>query len=281
MPNNIVTHFTDMQLRDISLSAYVPTHTGSAIQDTVSAMADADTSCAFVMAGNDVVGVVTEHDVALHVVAQPDVWDQPIEQIMTPDPFTVGADSTAIHALTLMNTRRFRNLPVIDDSVVAGNLTQYDLIRLASSYFRTQRLNDDQASETSLLFVNFTGLLLGQPVTFTPDANLAFVIDTMIQEGTGLAAIVNDRGVVIGEFTEHDIFTKVACKVTDLAAEVVGDWMTHEFAGTSPRTTIAAGIDIMAEIGHRYLVMLSETGHATGIATFGDIAAYFEAAFSV
>ena len=281
MLNNIVTHFTDTRLSDISLSAYEPTHTESAIQDTVLAMADADTSCAFVMAGNEVVGIVTEHDVALHVVSHPEVWDKPTEQIMTPDPFTVSSDATAIEALGLMNSQRFRNLPVMDNDIVAGNLTQYDLIRLASLYFKTQQLHDDQEPETNLLFVNFSGLLLGQPVTFTPEANLAFVIDTMTQEGMGLATIVNNRGVVIGEFSEHDIFTKLACRVTDLEAEVVGDWMTDEFAGTSPRTSIAAGIDIMAEIGHRYLVMLSETGHAAGVVTFGDIAAYFEAAFAV
>lgn len=92
---------------------------------------------------------------------------------------------------------------------------------------------------------------------------------------------MNDRGAVIGEFAEHDLFTKVACKVTDLATEAVGDWMTDEFAGTSPRTTIADGIHVMAETGHRYLVMLSETGRPTGVATFRDIAVYFEAAFSV
>ena len=281
MPDNIVTYFAGMHLRDIELSPYVPVTTGSPIQDVVATMATASTSCAFVMAGNEVVGVFTERDIAMRVARQPEVWHEPVDQVMTPDPFTVSGEATAMDALELMNSRHFRNLPVIDEHIVDGNLTHYDLIRLASTYLKTRPPGNEPAPENSLLFVDFTGLMLGQPLTFTPAANLAFVIDTMTSEGTGLATIVNDRGAVIGEFSEHDLFTKLACKVTDLAAEVVGDWMTDEFAGASPRTTIADGIHVMAEIGHRYLVMLSETGHPTGVATFRDIAVYFEAAFAV
>ena len=281
MKENIVTHFAGTHLRDIDLSPYVPVATGSPIREAVSAMATADTSCAFVMGGDEVAGVFTERDIALGVARQPEVWDEPVDELMTPDPFTVSGDATAMDALGLMNSQHFRNLPVIGEDAVDGNLTHYDLIKLASSYLKTRPASTEPAPENSLLFVNFTGLNLGQPVTFTPAENLSLVIDTMASEGTGLATIVNDRGAVIGEFSEHDLFTKVACKVTDLGAEVVGDWMTDEFAGASPRTTIADGIHVMADMEHRYLVMLSETGHPAGVATFRDIAVYFEAAFSV
>ena len=54
-----------------------------------------------------------------------------------------------------------------------------------------------------------------------------------------------------GEFTEHDLFTKVACQIEDLESEVIGDWMTTDFVANSPRTTISEDLHLMAETPHR------------------------------
>lgn len=280
---DIAQHFETQHLSQMELSSYASVAIGASIRDTVAAMASEGNSCAFVMSGSDIAGIFTERDVAAKVVHQPEVWDAPIEDVMTPDPYTVSGEQTAMDALQLMNHRRFRNVPVrSDDGELLGNLTHYDLIRLASAFLEEKTpVGAEFVPEHSLLFVNFTGLMVSKPVTFEPTASLAEVIDAMTYEETGLVSIVDERGAIIGEFTEHDIFTKVACQIEDLKAEAVGDWMTTEIAATSPRTTISEGVHVMAEMGHRYLVLLSETNRPTGVATFRDIAEYIETAFSV
>ena len=56
--------------------------------------------------------------------------------------------------------------------------------------------------------------------------------------------------------------------------------MTEEVAATNVRTSIADGIHLMAEKGHRYLVLITDTGRPTQVATFRDISDYLEVAFA-
>ena len=56
--------------------------------------------------------------------------------------------------------------------------------------------------------------------------------------------------------------------------------MTTDFVATSSRSTISEGLHLMAGTPHRYMVLVSETNHPTGVATFRDIAEYIEVAFS-
>ncbi len=86
---------------------------------------------------------------------------------------------------------------------------------------------------------------------------------------------------MIGEFTQHDVFRKVACRVEDLNDETVEAYMTTAFASALPSTTIEDGLHEMAAKRHRYLVLTNETGRSVGVVTFRDIAAFFEAAFAV
>ena len=133
--------------------------------------------------------------------------------VMTPDPYRLRSDQSALEALRLMNAKRFRNLPVASGDTLLGNLTQYDLIACASEFLRSMPADDHEALPAhSLKFVNFLGISLGEPVTLEPDDTLAAAVDLMISSGTGLITILGPRGTVIGEFTEHDLFSKVACR---------------------------------------------------------------------
>lgn len=244
-------------------------------------MADADTSCAFVMKNDSLSGIFTEHDIATKVALHPDIWEASVAMVMTPDPYHLRSDQSALDALQLMNAKRFRNLPVASGEALLGNLAQYDLIRCASEYLRSTSTEDREATPShSLEFVNFLGIALRQPVTLEPDDTLADAVALMIENATGLISILGPRGAVSGEFTEHDLFTKVACRVEDLADERLGDWMTEEIASTDVRSSIADGIHLMAEKGHRYLVLVTETGRPTNVATFRDITEYLEATFA-
>lgn len=277
---NIVDHFRTTSLRDVGVSDQVMVAPSDTVQQAVLAMADAGSSCAFALEHGHLTGIFTEHDVATKVAAHPDLWEAPLAMVMTHDPHRLDADQSALEALRLMNAERFRNLPVMDGDDVFGNLSQYDLLRCASSYLRSTPADDQEAMPShSLRFVNFLGIALRDPVTLEPDDTLADAVEAMIAHQTGLISIVGPRGTVIGEFTEHDLFTKVACRVEALDDERIGDWMTEAVAATELHTSIAAGLHLMADMGHRYLVLVTETGRPTHVATFRDITEYLEATF--
>ena len=275
---NIVQHFESVLLSDMRLSSLVVVPNGRRVRNVVAAMAAQQTGCAVVTEGGRLAGIFTERDVTNHVVRSPDVWASPVDNFMTPDPMVIDHNASAIEALRLMNARRFRNLPVTStDGDLLGSINHYDLIRMAAAFLESQSdLGPDLSPEHNLHFVDLTGLSAHQPLLVTADESLSVAIESMISAQTGLVSVVNHRGTVIGELTEHDIFWKVACRVEDLGDEPVGDWMTEQIAAAAPSTPISQALNVMAKLGHRYLVLINETKRALGVVTFRDITEYFE-----
>ncbi|NNF53524.1 MAG: CBS domain-containing protein [Acidimicrobiales bacterium] len=278
----IVKHFEKTSIAEMELSSQVVVEETTSVRETVLAMAEANSSCAFVMNGTEISGIFTEHDVTHRVVRSPDVWDSPVAMHMTPDPHIIDPNASAMDALRLMRAHRFRNLPVRLGDGEFANVTHYDLIALASAFLDSESKDPAEFSaEHVLRFVDFYGMPSRVPLEVTADTTLYDTVNLMVESDRGLVSIVDDRGVVIGEFTQHDVFRKVACRVQDLIDEVVGEWMTTENMATSLASAkIADGLHEMAAKRHRYLLLVNETGRSVGIVTFRDIADYFDAAFS-
>ncbi len=279
--SKLVEYFEQTALRDMKLSSQVVIESGTSVRECVLAMAEANTSCAFVMRGSAIAGIFTEHDVTHRVVRSPDVWDSPVDDHMSVDPHLIDPDATAMDALRMMRQHQFRNLPVKLSEGHFANATHYDLIALASAYLESEVKDPTEFSaEHVLRFVDFYGMPSRIPLEVTGDTSLFDVVNLMIDADRGLVSVVDDRGLVVGEFTQHDVFRKVACRVTDLIDEPVSKWMTTEMATILPSAKIADGLVEMARKRHRYLLLVNETGRSVGIVTFRDIAEYLDAAFT-
>ena len=275
---NIVQHFENVQLSSMRLSSLVVVPSGRKVRSVVAAMAAQHTGCAVVTDGARLAGIFTERNITRSVVRSPETWDAPVDRFMTPAPVVIDHGASAIEALRTMNARHFRNLPVTgDDGDLLGSINHYELIRLAASFLGSpSKLGPELSPEHNLHFVDLAGLPARDPLLVRPDDSLATAIGAMLAAETGLVSVVSDRGAVIGELTEHDVFLKVACRVEDLEAEAVGDWMTTEIAAATPSASISEALSVMADLGHRYLVLISETGRALGVVTFREITEYFE-----
>lgn len=85
-------------------------------------------SCAVVMDGNDIVGLVTDRDMTASVVAlERDVSDS-IETVMTLNPVLIESDAKVIQAISLMLQYNIRCLPVVNNGKVSGLLTTTHLV---------------------------------------------------------------------------------------------------------------------------------------------------------
>jgi len=62
------------------------------------------------------IGIMTERDVLLKVVARDVDYEEPVDGFMTPDPLTLTPDNTIGEAISLMNEHGFRNVPIINPS---------------------------------------------------------------------------------------------------------------------------------------------------------------------
>ena len=280
---NMVEHFNIQEVSRLDLSRYSRVAAGTTVRQTVEALAASGQNCAFVLDSSRLSDLFTDRDVLTKVVDAPQCWDAPIESVMTADPHTVGPLSTAMDALRLMNSHHVRNVPVLkDDTTVVGNLTHFSLMRLADTVIRNEAAMDESEYSVahSFLFINFSGLMSGQPFSVSPDTSIEEVIETMRAESIGSVMVVDSRGTLIGVFTERDLMTKIACRTEDLNTPVK-EHMSRDLIRLSPRDPISTGLHHMAEKTIRRLPLVSASEKPVGVISFRDIARYIETSLSL
>jgi CBS domain-containing protein len=88
------------------------------------------------------IGVLTERDIFGRLIETGEDLSQPVETMMNAQPRRLSLDSTVRDAITLMETGRYRNVPLVDDDgVVAGVIRQQDILRYFAEAFPEELLN--------------------------------------------------------------------------------------------------------------------------------------------
>ncbi len=84
---------------------------------------------AIVVTENDTpIGIVTDRDFAIKIVAYAYPFHTPVKQIMSSPLVAISPDESVWAIADLMYTRGIRKLPVIDDDKVVGIVTATDLV---------------------------------------------------------------------------------------------------------------------------------------------------------
>lgn len=99
------------------------------VKAAVRLMSERGVSAVLVTEGRVLKGIFTERDLTTRVVAADrDPYATQIQSVMTAAPETLRPDSTVLEALTLMETRRCRHLPIVaDDGAAVGMVSIRDL----------------------------------------------------------------------------------------------------------------------------------------------------------
>jgi CBS domain-containing protein len=92
----------------------------------------------------------------------------------------------------------------------------------------------------------------------------------------GSVFVVDHRENLVGVVTEFDLQSRNAWRAPDLATRSVTDFMTHDPVALSARSSIADAIQKMATSGFSHVPLIGESGRPIGVASFRDIADYFE-----
>ena len=95
-------------------------------------MESADVGSVPVVDGMTPVGIVTDRDIAIRVVAKGrDPEQTKVGDIASDQPYYVHPDQDLDEALELMAYRKVRRLPVVDDGQLVGMLAQADVVHEA------------------------------------------------------------------------------------------------------------------------------------------------------
>jgi CBS domain-containing protein len=130
------------QVIHLNLTEFTEVQIGNSVKSTIEKMRQEDHNCAFITDNGKLVGIFTDRDVLRRVVDVPEIWNHPIEDVMTPHPLTVKSTDPADAALNLMNEKHFRNVPVVDEAgAIVGNLTHYAIIKYLADHFQESVYN--------------------------------------------------------------------------------------------------------------------------------------------
>jgi acetoin utilization protein AcuB len=122
-----------------------------------------------------------------------------IDDVMTPQPFTIGREQTLAVAHAMMDEHGIRHLPVLEQGEIVGILSQRDLFFLET--IAGVNLGIDRVDDAMTQDVYAVG----------PEARVPKVAHEMAEHRYG-CAVVMERERVIGIFTATDALRLLAAK---------------------------------------------------------------------
>jgi CBS domain-containing protein len=139
-----VPALTDERLRVLSRRQPVTVLPGTSLAECLRAIQRTGTGDSVFVCDSDgrLVGVLTERDIFGRIVAENMDLSQPVESLMTREPRTLDLDQTIRDAIELMQTGRYRNVPIVDaGGRLLGVIRQQDIIKYLAESFPEELLN--------------------------------------------------------------------------------------------------------------------------------------------
>ena len=139
-----VPSLADERLRVLSRRQPVTVPPGTSLADCIRAIQRTGTGDSVFVCDREgrLTGVLTERDIFGRLVGGQVDLAQPVERLMTTEPRTLDLDDTVRDAIVLMQTGRYRNVPIVDaDGLLTGVLRQADIIKYLAESFPEELLN--------------------------------------------------------------------------------------------------------------------------------------------
>jgi CBS domain-containing protein len=116
----------------------------ASVRETARLMAENRVASVLVVEGGILMGIVTERDITVRVVANGlDPETTSLARIMTPDPRTLAPDDSISEALELMRVHGFRHLPVVEAGRPIAMVSVRDLYTVVQSHLERDIMNRD------------------------------------------------------------------------------------------------------------------------------------------
>jgi CBS domain-containing protein len=123
-----MTDATKITIRDIMTKAVIAVDSSISVNEAAKIMEDVKVGAIIIMENNTPVGIVTDRDFTVKIVAHAYQISTPVKQIMSTPLITISPDESVWNVADLMHTRGIRKLPVVEDDQVIGIITATDLV---------------------------------------------------------------------------------------------------------------------------------------------------------
>lgn len=115
-------------VRECLQQAPVTVPRNCSIEEAAQLMATHGVGSVLVVSGTEVVGIVTDRDIAIRGVAAGEAPTSEVEVVMTEHPVTIQGSVDLFQAYRVINDAQVRRLPVLEEDDLAGIITFDDLL---------------------------------------------------------------------------------------------------------------------------------------------------------
>ena len=142
-------------IADVMTKSVISVDASMTVNEAAKMMEDAKVGAVVVMKDNTPVGIVTDRDFAVKIVAHAYQITTPVKQIMSSPLFSINSDESVRIAADLMHDRGIRKLPVIDDDNVVGMITATDIVNLLAVCVE-EDMRDMYYHSVAKIFANYS-----------------------------------------------------------------------------------------------------------------------------
>jgi CBS domain-containing protein len=139
-----VPSLIDERLKVMSRREPVTVRPGTSLAECVRAIQRTGTGDSVFVVTDDgrLAGVLTERDIFARLVGGTVDLGLPVETLMTTEPHTLHLEQPVRDAIALMQTGRFRNVPLVDDDgALVGVIRPQDVLNYLAEAFPEELLN--------------------------------------------------------------------------------------------------------------------------------------------
>ena len=109
------------------------------IEEAAKLLAKTENGCIVIVENKAPIGMVTELDFVRHVPSGERKLKEPVSRIMSSPVTFMSPDTKLDEALKMIDTKRFRKYPVVENGQLAGLVTKNDIVHAMSDNMRLHR----------------------------------------------------------------------------------------------------------------------------------------------
>lgn len=245
-----------LEVRDVmsrQVATVSPDHT---VVEAAKMMKTRNISCAVVLDNKDrVVGILTERDLLQRVAAKEgDFGEKKVSEAMT---FPVQSISPAIsifEASTILESKKIRRLPVVENGELVGIVTQTDLTRVLASYGMWRTVGDVMSPNVSTI----------------QQTESVWIASVEMSKRNVSCVVVMDGEKVSGILTERDVMKKIVALQRDPREIRITEVMSSPVLCIAADHSVFSAIKLIEEKKIRRLVVM-EGAKLRGVLTQTDI----------
>lgn len=120
---------------------YIAVSLHTPLSQAIEAMKRDEGGCVIILDDGRLAGIFTERDLLNKIVGADIDPESPIANWMQPAVETLSPEATIGEAVSLMNERSFRNIPLVRKGELIGSISVFDIIAYLAEYYPKETMN--------------------------------------------------------------------------------------------------------------------------------------------